>query len=296
MAEQSRSDEELVGYEERGEVAVISLNRPDVHNAQNGALLYALDDAFDRFAQDDRMKVAILRGNGKSFSAGHDIGPRSDRDRPFDRRSLWWDHSVARGVERRLAREEELYIGLCRRWRALPKPTIAMVHGACVAGGLMLAWCCDLVYAAETAFFADPVVSVGLPGMEYFVHPWVMGGRQAKEFLFTGRRVLAPEALQLGMVNGVFGDDQLEASTVAVAERICRMPRLGLTLAKMAVNRAEDAMGLQVGMDSAFGLHQLGHAHNAETTSDPNGGLAPQSIKRFLENGDDRAETRGAGR
>lgn len=272
----------LVLFETRGPIAVITLNRPDARNAQNGKMLYELEDAYSRFAQDDALKVAILRGEGKSFSAGHDIGPHSDRDTAFPRWSLWWDHTQTQGVERRLAREEELYLSLCRRWRGLPKPTIAMVHGACIAGGLMLAWSCDLVYAGDSAFFSDPVVSAGLPGVELFMHPWIMGGRQAKEFLFTGRRVYAAEALQLGMINGVFADNELEEQTIKVATRISGMPRLGLSLAKMAVNRAEDAMGMQVGIDSAFGLHQLAHAHNSEVTSDPNGGLEPHSIKAFI--------------
>ena len=77
------------------------------------------------------------------------------------------------------------------------------VQGACIAGGLMLAWICDLIVAADDAFFADPVVRMGIPGVEYFAHPWVMGPRFAKEFLFLGERVYAERALQLGMVNRV---------------------------------------------------------------------------------------------
>lgn len=278
----------LVRFEKRGDIAVITLDRPEVHNAQNGALLYQLDAAFYRFAQDDELSVAILTGEGKSFSAGHDLGKGGDRHVSFDRWSMWWDHVGKEGVENRLAREEELYIGLCRRWREIPKPTIAMVRGACIAGGLMLAWSCDLVYASDTAFFADPVVAMGLPGMEFFIHPWVMGSRAAKEFLFTGRRVGAEEAVQLGMCNRMVSDDALESETMALAGRIARMPRLGLTLAKQAVNRFEDAMGLQVGMDAAFAWHQLGHAHNAEVLGDPISSVSPSQIKDVLSAREDR--------
>ena len=70
---------------------------------------------------------------------------------------------------------------MCRRWREIPKPSIAMVQGACIAGGLMLAWVCDLIIASDDAFFADPVVRMGIPGVEYFAHPWVLGPRFAKE-------------------------------------------------------------------------------------------------------------------
>src|SRR5690242_13830458 len=118
----------------------------------------------------------------------------------------------------------EVYLGMCRRWREIPKPSIAMVHGACIAGGLMLAWVCDLVLAAADAFFADPVVRMGIPGVEYFAHPWVMGPRFAKEFLFLGERVDARRAHELGMVNRVVARADLEASTLDLANRIATMP------------------------------------------------------------------------
>ncbi|TPG32474.1 enoyl-CoA hydratase [Mycolicibacterium hodleri] len=247
-------------------VAVIRMNRPDYRNAQNSAMTYALDDAFYRAADDDDVKVIVLAGNGKHFSAGHDIGtPDRDIDLPFDRRaSLWWDHSDKRGAESRFARESEVYLGMCRRWRELPKPTIAMVQGACIAGGLMLAWACDLVIASDDAFFADPTVQMGIPGVEYFAHPWQMGPRFAKEFLFLGSRVGAEEAQRLGMINRVVPRDDLETTVLDAARRIAERPTLGLALAKRAVNQCEDLMGLRDGMDSVFGLHHLAHAHNAE--------------------------------
>lgn len=275
-------ERELVGLERNGPIAIICLRRPEARNAQNGALLYQLERRFYEFAQDDSLRVAILRGEGPSFSAGHDLGPGADRDVSFTRWSMWPDHVGKGEVEGRLLRESELYLDLCRRWRGIPKPTIAEVQGACVAGGLMLAWSCDLVVAAEGAFFVDPTVAMGLPGFEMFVHPWVMGGRAAKEFLFTGRRVDADEALRLGMVNKVVADPDLSAVTMQLAEDIAEMPPFGLTLAKMAVNRAEEAMGMNIGIDSVFGLHQLGHAHASETTGSPVGNASPASIKARL--------------
>jgi enoyl-CoA hydratase len=154
-----------------------------------------------------------------------------------------------------------------------------MVQGACIAGGLMLAWCCDLVIASDDAFFADPVVRMGIPGVEYFAHPWVMGPRFAKEFLFLGERVGAERALELGMVNRVVPREELESATFDVAGRIARMPRFGLALTKKAVNQAEDIMGLQTGMDSVFGLHHFGHAHNAETGADSLAGMDARTMR-----------------
>ena len=193
------------------------------------------------------------------------------------------------GAESRFARESEVYLGMCRRWREIPKPTIAMVQGACVAGGLMLAWICDLVVAAEDAFFADPVVRMGIPGVEYFAHPWVMGPRFAKEFLFLGERVDAVRALQLGMVNRVVPRDQLTESTMDIANRISAMPRLGLALTKRAVNQAEDLMGLHAGMDSVFGLHHVAHAHNAEVGTDSLAGHDARSMRDARRQSEDRA-------
>jgi enoyl-CoA hydratase len=281
-------DDEVVQYEREGAIARVTLNRPEYRNAQNSAMTYALDEAFYRAAADDEVKVIVLAGNGKHFSAGHDIGtPGRDVDTSFERRAgLWWDHVGQLGGESRYAREQEVYLGMCRRWRELPKPVIAQVHGACIAGGLMLAWVCDLIVASDDAFFADPVVRMGIPGVEYFAHPWVMGPRQAKEFLFLGERVDAARALQMGMVNRVVPREQLAGEVTTMAEKIATMPRLGLALTKKAVNQAEDAMGLQIGMDSVFGLHHFAHAHNAETGVDSLGGQDARSMRDARQEGE----------
>jgi enoyl-CoA hydratase len=266
----SEPERDVVLYRTEGPVAVVTMNRPRYRNAQNSAMTYALDEAFYQAVADDEVKVIVLAGSGDHFSAGHDIGtPGRDIDQSFPRKAgLWWDHVDKPGAESRFARESEVYLGMCRRWREIPKPTIAMVQGACVAGGLMLAWCCDLIVAAEDAFFADPVVRMGIPGVEYFAHPWVMGPRFAKEFLFLGERVGAVRALELGMVNRVVPRTGLTESTLDIANRIATMPRLGLALTKKAVNQAEDLMGMHAGMDSVFGLHHVAHAHNAEVGAD----------------------------
>ncbi|WP_371632240.1 enoyl-CoA hydratase [Streptomyces sp. NBC_01259] len=273
--------DEPVRYEKQGPVATVTMNRPDYRNAQNSAMTYALDRAFYRAADDTEVKTVVLAGAGKHFSAGHDIGtPERDAHLPFERRAgLWWDHSDKVGAESRFARESEVYLGMCRRWRELPKPVIASVQGACVAGGLMLAWVCDLIVASDDAFFADPVVRMGIPGVEYFAHPWVMPPRIAKEFLFTGDRMSARRAYEVGMVNRVVPRAELPDRTRELALRIAKMPRLGLALTKRAVNQAEDLQGMHTGMDSVFGLHHLAHAHNAETAPDALGGMDIRAMK-----------------
>lgn len=281
MTSEETNAEPVVTYERRGSVAVVTLNRPDYRNAQNSKMTYALDDAFTRAVDDDEVKVIVLAGNGKHFCAGHDIGtPERDTDQTFERKALiWWDHTDKQGADQRWARESEVYLGMCRRWRDIPKPMIAMVHGACIAGGLMLAWSCDFIVASDDAFFSDPVARMGIPGVEYFAHPWVMNPRAAKEFLFTGDRFTAARAQELGMVNQVVARDELDSTTMAIAERISAMPRFGLALTKKAINQAEDLMGMRAGMDSVFGLHHAAHAHNAEVGSDSLAGMDARGMR-----------------
>lgn len=262
---------------------VVRLNRPQYRNAQNSQLLYALDDALVAAVEDDRVVAIVLAANGDHFSAGHDLGtPDRDSDKSFPRRAeIWWDHSTREGGDRRLARESEVYLGLCRRWADIPKPMIAAVQGACIAGGLMLAWSCDFIVASDDAFFSDPTVKMGIPGVEYFGHPFFLNPRVAKELLFTGDRMTAERALQVGMVNHVVPRDQLESTVLDMARRIAAMPPFGLTLAKKAVNQAQDQMGYRASMDSVFGLHQLAHSHNAEVGGDFLGGQGIKSMREF---------------
>ncbi|AOW93533.1 enoyl-CoA hydratase [Rhodococcus sp. WMMA185] len=283
---------DVVTYEVRDGIAFVTLNRPDYRNAQNSVMTYALDAAFERAVEDDGVKVIVLAGNGKHFCAGHDIGtPGRDHHVHYDNKAvMWWDHVDKPGGDQRFAREMEVYLGMCRRWREIPKPTIAMVHGACIAGGLMLAWVCDLIVASDDAFFSDPVVRMGIPGVEYFAHPWMLGPRFAKEILYTGDRFTAQRAYEVGMVNRVVPREDLEKETLAIAERISAMPRFGLALTKKAVNQCEDQMGMRNGMDSVFGLHHFAHAHNAEIDTDSLGGMDAKSMAASARNSSEGAK------
>lgn len=269
------AEDNVVTYDATNGIAVVTMNRPRYRNAQNSVMTYALDAAFQRAVDDDNVKVIVLAGAGEHFSAGHDIGtPARDHHVSYDNRAvMWWDHVGKPGGDQRFAREMEVYLGMCRRWRDIPKPTIAMVQGACVAGGLMLAWVCDLIVAADDAFFADPVVRMGIPGVEYFAHPWVLGPRFAKEILYTGERFTARRAYDLGMVSRVVPGSQLRHETLGLARCIAAMPRFGLALTKRAINQCEDHMGLRNGMDAVFGLHHFAHAHNAEIGVGSLGGM-----------------------
>lgn len=278
-------EETPVLYDTRGPVALVTMNRPKYRNAQNAKMTYALDEAFVRAVRDDAVHVIVLAGAGDHFSAGHDIGtPERDIHKSFPRvATTWWEHENKAGAENIFVREQELYLGMCRRWRELPKPTIAMVQGACVAGALMLAWVCDLIIASDDAFFADPVVKMGIPGVEYFAHPHVMQPRLAKEFLFLGEKVSAQRAYEMGMINRVVPRQSLESETFSVAERIAKMPPFGLALTKKAINQAEDRMGLRDTMDATFGLHHLAHAHNSLSSEDHLAGHDAKSMAKGLK-------------
>jgi len=263
-----------VRYETDGPVAWITMDRPQFNNAQNSQMTYALDAAFGRATDDDAIKVIVLAGEGKHFSAGHDIGPPGrDQLGPVDRQLMFGDHTTRPAAELLYTREHEVYLGMCRRWRDIPKPTIAMVQGACIAGGLTLAWVCDLIVASEDAFFQDPVNRMGIPGVEYFAHGFELPPRVAKEFLLLGERLPAARAYQFGMVNRMVPRDELRAETAKIAHELAQRPRLGNWLTKQAFNHVEDLRGKRTAMDAVFHMHHFAHAQNDLVSGNSLGGL-----------------------
>jgi len=255
--------DEPILYEAKDGIAWITLNRPDFHNVQNSQMTYALDDAFSKAVDDDAVKCIVLKSDAKHFSAGHDIGsPGRDFHSSFDRRLMWYDHANKPGAEKAYIREQEVYLGMCKRWRNIPKPTIAQVHKGCIAGGLMLAWVCDMIIASDDAFFQDPVLQMGFPGLEYFAHTFELNTRIAKEFLFLGERMSAERAYQMGMLNRVVPREQLADEVLKVAQRIAEQPRLALQLAKQACNHMDTLAGKEAGIDASFGYHHFAHAQN----------------------------------
>jgi enoyl-CoA hydratase len=270
---------EFVTYDVVDGVAWVMLNRPQYSNAQNYRLLGQLDAAFKRAVEDDAVKVIVLGGEGKHFSAGHDIGtPEKDSDQPRYRATLWWDHLNKDGAERQYVLEQDGYLGLCRRWQDIPKPTIAMVQGACIAGGLMLAWVCDLIVASEDAFFQDPVLRMAQPGVEYFAHAFELPTRVARELLLLGRRMPAQRAYQFGMVNEIFPRETLREEVAKIAAEIAERDRFGLALTKQAFNFVEDLRGKRQAMDGVFHMHHLAHAHNQLMTGSLVGGLDAKAM------------------
>jgi enoyl-CoA hydratase/carnithine racemase len=243
------ADTDLILYEVSDAIATISLNRAEVANAQNRELLNGLDAAWQQAADDDAVRVIVLHANGKYFSAGHDLTAGDPAGR------IKWT------VEDIYKMESQRYIGYSLRWRNMAKPSIAAVQGACIAGGLMLAWLCDLIVAADDARFSDPVVAMGCGGVEYHGHTWEFGSRLAKEILFTGRALNAEEAKAIGMVNRVVGRSELDSATRALATQRAGKHPFAVRMAKRAVNETLDTQGISTAAQSVFDMHSLGHGH-----------------------------------
>ena len=244
-------------YEASDAIATITLNRPQAANAQTLELLDDLDEAWQRAADDPDVRVIVLQANGKHFSSGHDISSPSG------------DQNTKLTVAGIYEIEAKKFLEYTLRWRNVPKPSIAAVQGVCIAGGLLLCWPCDLIIAADNAKFSDPVVSMGIGGVEYHGHTWEWGARKAKEMLFTGRAMGAQEAAAIGMVTRVVPLDDLRAETRALAGEIAKRHPFALRQAKRAVNQTLDVQGFYAAVQSVFEVHQNGHGHALSETGIP---------------------------
>lgn len=240
-----------------GAVRTITTNRPEVLNAQSRILLEELDDAFAAAVDDNSVKVIILAGAGKHFSAGHDLGSPEEME---DQKKTPLEPGF-KGEYRRLW---ERFFENTMRWRDLPKPTIAQVQGYCIMGGMMIASACDIIIASEDAQFADRAVKWGGSHVQYFSMPWELGPRKTKEYLFTGDFIGAREAERLGLVNRVVPREKLEAETMAFAQRVAERDPYALKLAKASVNETQDAQGWKQAMENAFKNYMLTIPHRIE--------------------------------
>ena len=241
-------------------IATVTLNRPESRNAQNKRMTYEMNACFDDASRRSDVKVIVLQADGPHFSSGHDLRD-TESSREFD--SVFSGGGFGRpGQEGYMAYEEEVYFQMCWRWRNIPKPVLAAAQGKTIAGGLMLLWVCDVILAADDALFSDPVVGMGVNGVEYFAHPWELGARKAKELLFTGDWVTAQDAKTLGMVNQVVPAAELREYTMAMARKIALRPSFALKLAKESVNQTLEAQGQWTAFRAAFSMQHLAHAHN----------------------------------
>ena len=249
--------EPVVRYEVDDAIATVTMNRPQAANAQDSALIDGIDEAFDRADADDAVRVVVLAGAGRHFSAGHDLKAIVADDGA--------DEWVAMRAtpEGKFHHEQVMYVERCRRIHDFRKPTIAAVQGKCVAAGLMLACMCDVIVAADDARFSNPVLRMSGAAVELLVEPWELGIRQAKEFLLAAEELDAAEALRLGLVNRVVPTDELMAATYELARRIALVPPVTAQVVKASINHVGELQGKRASWEYHFMAHQW--AHNTAT-------------------------------
>jgi enoyl-CoA hydratase len=241
---------ESILYEVADAVATITMNRPQVANAQDTTLIDEMDDAFTQADADDSVRVVILAGKGKHFSSGHDLRALVGDAEPDKWRLM---RETPEGLK---YHEQVMYYDRCKRIHDFRKPTIAAVQGSCVAAGLMLACMCDLIVAADDATFSNPVLRMTGAGVELLVEPWELGIRKAKEFLLTGDTIDAQEAWRLGLVNRVVPRDALTEQTRALADRIALVPPATAQVVKDTLNHTGELMGKSDSWKYHFMAHQ----------------------------------------
>jgi enoyl-CoA hydratase len=228
----------------------ITLNRPDKRNAISTPLRNELLHALRAHDHDDDARVTILRGAGKCFSSGYDLGSQLMEDPPFY--SAPGDGQWARQAN-------DTWFSV---WD-LAKPVIAQIHGYAIAGATEMASACDLVYVADDAFISYPVVRVASPP-DWQYHTVLLGLRRAMELILTGDPISGEEAARIGFANRSFPADRLEDEVLAVATRIAGVPSDLTQINKRSVHRAFDVWGARAAIRSGTELQALaGHTASA---------------------------------
>jgi len=257
---------DVVLYERRGPAAWVTLNRPNKLNAISGEVVRRLRDSWRQAAEDDEVKVVVLTGAGRAFSAGYDIAEEVEQE--IEGAERW--HEV-------LAEDVDLTMEL---W-ALPKPTIAAVRGWCLAGACELAMACDLVVAADDAQFGEPEIRYG-SGPVTLLMPFVLGQKKTNELLFTGDAISATEAERLGLVNAVVAPDALEDAVIALVAKIAPTPLPVLRLTKLALLRAQEAMGLRTAVAANLDISAMLNAAETPEQQEFDRITAEQGLKAAL--------------
>ena len=235
-----------IEVERHGGVALVALNRPDVHNAMDDALRGELVDILDWAAQDDAVRAVVLTGRGRSFCAGGDIAAMQERLKaPIGTVAIngWQRQRHTHGAITQL--------------HGLTKPTIAAVNGAAVGLGCDLALCCDFIIASEYAKFVMSYVLRGLipdGGGLYFL-PRRVGIARAKELIFSARRVEAEEALRIGLVDQLASADKLLDDAIALAESMIVGSSVAMALSKSILDQS-----FELPMDQLFALGRQAQA------------------------------------
>lgn len=239
-----------IQFEMQGGIARIRLNRPEVLNAWNMQMSQEVNDVVRKVNEDKDVRVLILSGNGRAFSAGHDLKEAfqtpEEKGYPPDLMGF-------------IEYEKRKYRSPKENLRTVKVPTIAQVHGYAIAGGFALINMCDLIIAAEGTKMGMYGVRFGPTPDENFAYLWMMPIRKLKEMLFTGRLYDAEEFYRLGLVNKVVPLDQLEAEVMALAKEIMDINPVTNQLTKENIHHCLDIMGYSATQQAASLYHWMGH-------------------------------------
>ena len=236
---------ENVRYDTQGAIATITLNRPERLNALSPAMQEEIVAAVGEAERDDAVRVAIIQGAGRAFSAGYDI-------------SAGGDASGVRDVTADRDRLEEVLRRWLQIWDARI-PVIAKVHGYCLAGGTQLATICDVTIAAEDTRVGSAQLPLGAGFVATF-WAWWIGPKKAKELLLpTGELISGAEAAAIGLFNRAVPADDLDEIVSAYAARMARTPKDLLALQKQAINRTQDAQGFREALFQGAEVDAIAH-------------------------------------
>lgn len=226
---------ETIKYLSNGPLARISLDRPEKLNAINARMVSELNHALDQAESDENVRVILLTGEGKAFSAGFDL----DTD----------DTEVDEASLRRVLTED--FNIIMRFWNS-PKPTVAAVHKYCLGSAMEMAVACDITISAEGCRFGAPEVKFG-SGIVALILPWLCGPKKAKEWLLTGNDRISPqEAAAHGLINKIVPLDQLTDAAESMALQIARNDQLAVNMTKQAINRSLELAGMQTALKEAL--------------------------------------------
>jgi enoyl-CoA hydratase/carnithine racemase len=258
---------DAVLLERRGPAAWITMNRPEKLNALNGEVVRELRRRLREVQEDDSVKLVVLTGAGRAFSAGYDLSEEvSDRIESADQ----W----------RAVLNEDVNLAL-ELW-ALPRPTIAAVRGWCLAGACELAMACDLIVATADARFGEPEIRYG-SGPVALLMPFVLGQKKTSELLFTGDTIDAQEAHRVGLINRIVEPERLEAAVDELIAKIAPTPLPVLRLTKLALLRAYEAMGLRTAVAANLDLSAILNAADTPEQREFDRIVAAQGLKAALK-------------
>ena len=221
---------ENIIYDKKGAIGYVTLNRPDRLNALNAALLSEFREAMDVVEDDPDIRVIILTGAGRAFSAGFDINREPGDSDPQDLQPDEWRAHLKGHIDT-----------FMKVWN-LSKPVIAAVNGYALAGACELVQVCDIKIASDRAIMGEPEIRAGV-GPPLLITPFSVNLATAKELLLTGDTIDAHEAARVGLVSRVVPHDDLMAECEKIAGKICLISAVGVKMSKIAINRALEGMG-----------------------------------------------------